>query len=189
MPDGPQKFNLQETVSTIADQVSYMNKIVSDLQDFVKPISPEKTNIDVTKLIVDTFKDVPVPANVHAISDLEESLPMILADAQLLRRVLFNLFNNAVQAMPSGGTLNVVTKLKREPNGQGTVMIMVEDTGEGISDAIRGKIFKPLFTTKSKGQGFGLAVCKRAIEAHGGIIRFESQAGRGTRFFVELPTS
>jgi PAS domain S-box-containing protein len=152
LPNSPQKLNLQETVATIADQVGYMNKIVSDLQDFVKPISPEKTSIDLRKLILDTLKDVSVPANIEAKSNLEENLPMISADAQLLRRVLFNLFNNAVQAMPSGGDLNVETQLKHEPNGQNSVVIVVGDTGEGISDAIRGKSSSPCSLRNQKGK-------------------------------------
>ena len=67
------------------------------------------------------------------------------------------------------------------------MQIVVEDTGVGIPDEIKPKIFTPLFTTKPKGQGFGLAVCKRVIEAHGGTINFKSQPGKGTAFTVSLP--
>jgi len=71
--------------------------------------------------------------------------------------------------------------------GDGKILICVEDTGVGIPEEVKPKIFKPLFTTKSRGQGFGLVVCKRVIEAHGGAITFESEEGKGTNFTVELP--
>jgi signal transduction histidine kinase len=72
-------------------------------------------------------------------------------------------------------------------NSAGQVQIVVEDTGEGIPDEVKPKIFTPLFTTKSKGQGFGLAVCKRVIEAMRGTISFESQQGKGTKFIINFP--
>ena len=86
--------------------------------------------------------------------------------------------------MPDGGKLTITTSAEDEK-----VSIGVEDTGGGISEEYRDKMFKPLFTTKSKGQGFGLAVCKKLTEAMNGTIAFDSQAGAGTRFTVQLPTS
>jgi signal transduction histidine kinase len=105
-------------------------------------------------------------------------------DLTFQKRIMINLVNNAVQAMPNGGKLTV--RVTRKDN---STLITVEDTGVGISKGIMGKLFTPLFTTKAKGQGFGLAVCKRVIEAQGGTIRFESQVGKGTRFMVTLPSS
>jgi signal transduction histidine kinase len=84
---------------------------------------------------------------------------------------------NAVQAMPEGGELTI----KAQTNDKKQIQITVEDTGTGIPEEIKPKIFTPLFTTKSKGQGFGLAVCKRVIEAQNGTITFESQVGKGTK--------
>jgi signal transduction histidine kinase len=85
--------------------------------------------------------------------------------------------------MPESGTLSV--EATRE---NGMAFISVEDTGSGIPEENRNKIFKPLFTTKSKGQGFGLSVCKRLVEAHdGGSITFESEVGKGSKFTVKVP--
>jgi len=100
----------------------------------------------------------------------------------MLKRVLTNLIQNAVQAMPNGGKI----ALGATSTG-GNVRITVEDTGEGIPEEAKAKLFTPLFTTKSKGQGFGLAVVKRLVEAQGGEISFESQQGKGTKFSVQLP--
>lgn len=99
-----------------------------------------------------------------------------------MKRILSNLVSNAVQAMPNGGTL--VIKSYQEA---GDNVVTIQDTGVGISEENKTKMFTPLFTTKSKGQGFGLVVVKRMTEALGGIVSFESEVGRGTTFTVRLP--
>jgi len=100
----------------------------------------------------------------------------------MLKRAFINLIQNAVQAMPNGGTLKI--NAQRQGNH---VFISVEDTGEGIPEEVKSKLFTPLFTTKSKGQGFGLAVVKRLVEAQDGKITFNSQKGKGTTFTIQLP--
>ena len=106
-----------------------------------------------------------------------------MAEPTLLNRILGNLMINAVQAMPNGGELSI--KANREAND---VVITVEDTGVGISDEIKPKLFTPLFTTKSKGQGFGLAVVKRMTEALNGTVTCESEKGKGTKFILRFPS-
>ncbi len=106
----------------------------------------------------------------------------MVADSVYLKRVLNNLLINAVQAMPHGGQLTISIY-----NTEEATCIAIQDTGAGIPDEIKPKLFQPLFTTKSKGQGFGLAVCKRVVEAHGGTISFESAVGKGTTFKIKIP--
>ena len=93
-----------------------------------------------------------------------------------------NLVTNALQAMPEGGKLKIQAIKKGEE-----VDISVQDTGAGIPQEIKPKLFTPLFTTKSKGQGFGLVVVKRMTESLGGTISFESELGKGTTFTISLP--
>jgi signal transduction histidine kinase len=98
-----------------------------------------------------------------------------------LKRILTNLINNAIQAMPKGGKLTInASKVDKK------VRILVKDTGEGLSEEAKQNMFKPLFTTKAKGQGFGLAVVKRLIDSLNGNIEFESKIGEGTTVIVEL---
>ena len=99
-----------------------------------------------------------------------------------MTRILGNLITNAVQAMPNGGklTINAIAK-------SNSTVITVRDTGVGIPEEAKPKLFQPLFTTKSKGQGFGLSVVKRMTEALNGTVTLESQQGKGTTFTITLP--
>ncbi len=182
LPDGENKRCLQESIQAIGDQVGYMDKIVSDLQTFVKPVEAKMEIINLKPVVTALLAQTDFPKNIQAGMQVDDKL-IVNADAQLLNRVLINLVTNAVQAMADGGELTV----KAQSGSQGKAQITVEDTGTGIPEEVKPKIFTPLFTTKSKGQGFGLAVCKRVIEAQNGTITFESQVGKGTKFIIEMP--
>ncbi len=178
------KHNLQENIRIIEEQAIYMDKIVSDLQAFVQPVKIEKNPVNLQALVRAVLAVVPIPANVKVSLEIR-NISTVKGDFQLLKRVLINLVTNAVQAMPQGGQLH----LKAQVNSNGQVLLKVKDTGVGIAENIRGQIFTPLFTTKPRGQGFGLAVCKRVIEAHGGTIDFKSEVGKGAEFTLMLPAS
>ncbi|MBL7168302.1 hypothetical protein ISS40_06475 [Candidatus Bathyarchaeota archaeon] len=159
-----------------------MNKIVSDLQDFAKPIVPAFGDVDIEELMNDMMLAINVPDNVALSMAFDEGLPTVWADGGLLRRVFTNLVTNAIQAMLQGGDL----KIEGHTLG-GEVTVSVEDTGVGISEEAQANLFKPLITTKPKGMGLGLPVCKRMIEVHKGRIEVESEVGVGTTFTVKLP--
>jgi PAS domain S-box-containing protein len=180
-PDCKDKESLQESLFEIERNVEYINKIVADLQDFAKPLKPSLTNTNLKEIIDELANCRNIPENIKLTSRVDPDACYILADCTYIRRILNNLINNAVQAMPSGGELAINAYCE----GKYTVII-VEDTGIGIPKEVKGKLFTPLFTTKSKGQGFGLAVVKRMSEALGGSVAFESQEGKGTKFIVRL---
>jgi PAS domain S-box-containing protein len=183
--EGEAKNNLQESIQVIEEQAVYMDKIVSDLQAFVRPVKVDKKPINLKELVNAVSATVSIPNNVKVEILINDNHPEIKADPQLLKRVLINLVTNAVQAMPIGGKLTISSKVNLERE----TWVTVKDTGVGIPDHIKQQIFTPLFTTKPRGQGFGLAVCKRVIEAHGGTITFESTAGKGTEFTIQLPAN
>jgi signal transduction histidine kinase len=185
LAEGETKNNLQESIQVIEEQIIYMDKIVSDLQAFVRPVKIDKKPLNLSELVPVVLTSVIIPPNISVQVDNLSSSLQIRADAQLLKRVLINLITNAIQAMPEGGKLSVNTQV----TPFGFVSISVKDTGVGISEKIRNQVFTPLFTTKPRGQGFGLAVCKRVIEAHGGTITFESTEGKGTNFVIAFPSN
>jgi signal transduction histidine kinase len=166
----------------LKEQTNYMNKIVSDLQDFSKNINVVYEDTDLEQVVVDVIGTLNVPENVDVSVTLDEGLRRVGVDGNLFRRVFTNLLTNGIQAMPEGGSLTVTGTSTDE-----MATIVVSDTGVGVSEENAGKLFQPLFTTKAKGTGLGLAVCKRIVEAHRGEISFESEEGVGTSFTIKIP--
>ena len=184
IPDSEEKKNTLESLSEIEKNIDYINKIVADLQDFARPLKPHREEADLKQIINELLRKNGVPENIKVNVKVEPETRKIVADSAYLNRILYNLVTNAVQAMPNGGKLNIhVSKDKKTDDA----VITVEDTGVGIPEAVKSKLFTPMFTTKSKGQGFGLAVIKRMAEALKGTVSFESQEGKGTTFTVRLP--
>jgi signal transduction histidine kinase len=122
-----------------------------------------------------------VPPTVDVV-DLTQTRPSLLVDPFRIRRVFLNILKNALDVMPDGGKLTLTS----QQNG-GMVRISFSDTGPGIPLEMQEKLFQPLFTTKAKGMGFGLAICQRIVEAHSGAISFQTALGQGTTFFIDLP--
>jgi PAS domain S-box-containing protein len=170
-----------ESIDFVQEQVDYISKIVQDLQDYARPLKPELLEVNLSDILVNVFSTVAVPdkikLKVHVKGELKAK-----TDPTFMKRALTNLINNAIQAMPDGGEL-ILAAFEREKS----VIITVADTGVGIPENVKHLIFKPLMTTKAKGQGLGLAVVKRLVEALGGQVGFESEEGKGTTFTIELP--
>jgi PAS domain S-box-containing protein len=180
--ESDEKKNALDSLQEIEKNIEYINKIVADLQDFARPLNPHVEVADLKLIIDELLKKNGLPENVKVSVKVESEARVVLADSTFINRILYNLVNNAVQAMPIGGKLTM--HVYKEAND---VIITVKDTGVGIPEKVRGKLFTPMFTTKAKGQGFGLAVIKRMTEALGGTVTFESQEGKGTTFIVRLP--
>ena len=182
LPDSGPKTNVKESLDIIEYQIDYVNKIVQDLQDFAKPLKPLLKEIDLEKVCRESLSKTKVPENVAVSCQIQPDVRQLLSDPDILQRVIVNLVTNAIQAMPKGGKLY----LTAYQNG-GETILTVEDTGCGIPKDVSSKLFTPLFTTKAKGQGFGLAVVKRMTESLGGIVSFDSEQGKGTKFYIRLP--
>ncbi len=170
-----------ESINLIQEQADYISKIVSDLQDFARPLKPEYVTVKLADLVTSVFQTINIPEKITVKVDIQ-GFPEIKTDPTFIKRVLTNLTNNAIQSMPNGGTLTLAAYKKAEE-----VTITVSDSGKGIPEEVKPRIFTPLVTTKAKGQGLGLAVVKRLIEALQGNVSFESQQNKGTTFIVKLP--
>ncbi len=158
------------------------DKIVTDLLDFTRLKSVDREPVQVSDLLRQTLERYPVPATLKVGIELPADLPPVYVDLRQVVQVLGNLVTNACQAMPEVGRLSLSASLQGDMMG-----IAVQDTGVGISPENMGKLFEPLFTTKIKGIGLGLAVSQKLVEANGGRIEVQSELGKGSTFTVYLP--
>jgi signal transduction histidine kinase len=178
---GTDKTEVLESLNLIQEQVDYISKIVSDLQDYARPLKPEYNETNLNDLLVSTFNAIQIPKDIVLQIKVIDTI-IFRADRVFLKRALTNLINNAIQAMPQGGQLKLSAYRK-----DSWVVLTVSDTGLGIPEEVKADLYKPLVTIKSKGQGFGLAVVKRLVEALGGQISFKTELGKGTEFTIEVP--
>ena len=162
-------------------EVNSANLIISDLLDFArkKPLTLVKTDLNET--VKNTLSKITVPENIKVEIKLGEISKMLL-DEERVQRVCHNLILNAVQAMPEGGKLAIQTTKQDD-----SAKLIVQDTGVGIPKEIVPRLFTPLFSTKAKGIGLGLVICKQIVEGHDGNITVESRVGEGSTFTVRLP--
>jgi len=172
-----------EFLDIMDEEVNVANKVITDLLGFSRVAKPTVSPVNAAGVIEDALRHAPQPENIDLVKNINENLPMVMVDADQIRQVFINIILNAQQAMSKDGRLDIHARSKGE-----FVEVEFADTGCGIPESDIDKIFDPLFTTKAKGIGLGLSVCKSVLERHGGDIRVESKAGRGTTFTVSLPT-
>ncbi|MCK5506208.1 MAG: PAS domain-containing protein, partial [Thermodesulfovibrionia bacterium] len=174
---------LKNTVDSISAEISNMDRIISELLAFAKPSVLSKERVDLNMMIQEAAQSA-AGGNDTIKVVMDASGPVnVMADEVLIRQALSNLFINAVEAMPNGGKLEV--RLDRLDD---KAHIYIKDTGYGIPDEIKQKIFLPFYTTKETGIGFGLALVQKIVIAHGGSIEVESQEGEGAEFRITLPS-
>jgi len=170
-----------EMFELIEKNITYSNKIISDLLDYSREIKLDLIESEPKAILKEALSHIEIPKKVK-LADLTENVPRIKVDLGKLTRAFVNIIKNAVDAMPKGGTLAIES---RRLNGH--LVFTFSDTGVGMSKENLAKIWTPLFTTKAKGMGFGLPICKRIIEGHEGSISAESILRKGTTFKVTLP--
>jgi signal transduction histidine kinase len=174
----------------IKEEAALSNQWISGMLSFSKSPFPVGGNRELclqdelSELIAD-FVQVNGRDNIKINGDFEPEVPAVLVSPENIRHVLFNLLENAMQAMPEGGVITV----RLHDSGNGFVEMRVEDTGCGISDDIKPSIFDPFFTTKDGGTGLGLAIVEKILLDTGGDIEVRSQQDLGTTFILKLPTS
>jgi len=175
---------VMEFLDIIEEEVNSANKVITDLLGFSRVAKPAVAPANIAGIIEDALKYAPVPENIKLSKDINNGLPMVMVDGEQIKQVCLNITLNALQAMAEkGGRLDI-----RAADKGKFVEVEFIDTGGGIPDSIKKKIFDPLFTTKAKGVGLGLSVCKTIIERHEGDIKVKSQVGKGTTFIISLPT-
>ncbi len=182
---GKSEPEVKETLEILEMEVLSSERIISSLLDFARAKPPIKRKANINNIIQDSLTRASIPKNIKLTRKLDKELPDILADPDQLGQVFGNIILNAIQALHEGGKLIIKSK-NLSPKW---AVVSFTDTGSGISKDTMGKLFEPLFTTKAKGIGLGLAVTKTMVEAHGGTIDVESEVGKGSTFTVHLPIS
>ena len=176
-------------VQKITEGVGRLNRIVSSLLTYTRPLKLNMHPVDLATLVEEsaaflkiglrrTRDDIVI--NRHFPTDS----PVCSVDPEQFQQVILNLLHNATQAMPEGGDVDI--EIRQDPADSGFVLC-VRDQGMGMSDDVQAKLFTPFFTTKEDGTGLGLVTSKKIIDAHGGEIRVESRPDEGTSFFISLP--
>lgn len=174
--------NEYEMISKINKNILYMDKIVSDLQLLAKNRVPELSEVRLCALFEESIIALDVPDIVDFVCRISHEHLVYVEDSMFVR-VFVNILNNAVQAMPEGG--NIWVDCVKD---DGFDVISVRDSGKGINEKHLVDMFKPFFTTKAKGMGLGLSVCKHIVESHGGEMWVESEEGKGAVFYIKIPS-
>ena len=172
-------------LSEIKRESKRCKKIVQDLLNYSRTPQPERKSVDLNRLlgqIVDFAANHTDMHGVEIVQDLDSGLPKIPLDADQIRQVAINLILNAGAAMPTGGILNISTKIDGKH-----VQVVFADNGCGIPDDELEQIFEPFFTTKERGTGLGLAITRQLIEQHHGQITLDSEINKWTKVVVYLP--
>jgi nitrogen fixation/metabolism regulation signal transduction histidine kinase len=175
---------LEACVTTILSQVRLLRQISSEFSSFatspVAKLAPAQVN-DIVAEVLEPYRAAP-PGGVGIETELAHGLPSVPLDRTLLARALVNVIENALHAMPAGGRLTL-----RTTHADGTIALDVIDTGVGMDDEARGRLFEPYFSTRASGTGLGLTIAKRNVELNNGTIEVESTPGVGTTVHLQFP--
>jgi signal transduction histidine kinase len=183
---------LAQSIKIINEEVQHLNEFVQECLNFVRPpdtvrfigVEIHEVISVVMNIISHMFESE--RNRIKVVTDIDPQLPKVYANYEELKQVFLNIVKNAFEAMPDGGELSIKTYFKSD--SQENMEITFADNGMGIKKENLGKLFNPFFTTKVRGTGLGLAVCRRIIvERHRGKIHIESEENRGTTVKVELP--
>ncbi len=174
-----------QVITRIKEETRKLNDLVTNFVMVGKPAEPQRTPVQVAEIVESVLRMASDRLRSQRISVRREfrEAPPIAVDPDMIRRAIMNLVGNAIDAMAGGGELVAAAG----PSGGGGVAVVIGDTGAGIPETDRDRVFEPYFTTKASGLGLGLVLTRKIVEAHGGEIVVDSQPGRGTSVRVFLP--
>jgi two-component system sensor histidine kinase HydH len=181
-PEVAASHNVAKHLDRIGGEINRANKTIHDLLDLARNRPPRRQRTEVRAAVETAARAALLPATVSVEVAPSASGLTIDVDPDQVQQVLVNLFTNAMQAMSGDGHITV----DGEPLPDGGTRLRVRDDGPGVPVEVRYRIFEALFTTKAKGSGLGLALCRRILEAHGGSIELEPSA-RGASFVLTFP--
>ncbi len=175
----------REVSSIMIQEVDRLNRVVSQLLAFAKPVTIKKLPVPVSEVILKTLKLMERQSHnlrIDIETDIQPDLPPVSMDSDQMGQVLMNLLLNSAESMTSGGRIVISATLNQD-----RLILQISDNGSGISEPDLSQIFDLYFTTKTSGTGLGLAIVHNIVEAHDGDIKVESLAGKGTTVTIRLP--
>lgn len=184
-PQTPKEKRTSRKLEVLQEEVQRLAQTLEDFLRFtrVERIDLRPTDInDVVAEVAEFVRPELDRANIQLLEQYAQGLPSCTADTRLLKQAILNIILNAQQAMPDGGDI-----IMRTSSAGRHVAIEIIDTGHGIPENLRDKVFGPFFSTKKDGSGLGLVVTKRIVDQHGGEISFVSEPGKGTDFVIRVP--
>ncbi len=189
----PPGFAPNEDLHVISEEINRLDRIVKDFLQFARPSDPELVRVPAVRILQDVHELLQSQLQKAAIQlKLDLAQPAwVHADTQQIKQVLINLIQNAADSIGRNGAITLRLKTARAEFGgrvQAAAILAVADTGKGIPPEVRRRLFDPFFTTKEGGTGLGLAIAARIVEKHGGLLRYKTEANRGTTFEIVLPS-
>lgn len=179
-------------LEVITEEANRLNRVVSQFLDYARPFQMDIQPGSINSIIEKTIALIETDRTAHNTQiqlELHPHLPPVPMDQEQIHRVIMNIVLNAIEAMNGEGILTIRTTRIERGAGDAAVGISIRDTGSGMSREVLRQIFTPFFTTKERGTGLGLAVCRKIIMNHGGKIRVKSIPGKGTIFYIRLETA
>ncbi len=178
-------FENREFLDMIVEEVNRLNNVITEFLNYAKPFVKKTEEVDVSEAVAQAIWMINmkgVPSDIQFINNIDGDIPLIEGDADMIKQVIVNLINNAVEAMPDGGSITLSSAQNRD-----SMSIIIRDTGPGIDSEKADRIFDPFFTTKQGGTGLGLSICHKIMELHGGAISVENADESGAIFTVSFP--
>jgi two-component system sensor histidine kinase HydH len=180
-----------EFLGIILEEVERLDRVVGSVLNYARPSQGDPGLVNANAVVDQTLRLLATDreGGCDYVTELDEELPLVRADAEQLRQVLLNLIRNARQAMGERGTITITTRTHRAETPEQRVEIAVTDKGPGMTSDVKANLFVPFFTTREQGTGLGLAISERIIQDMGGKIEVLTAVGAGSTFSVQLPSA
>ncbi len=182
----------EDDLRVMSEEVTRLENVIRNFLEFARPPELRLRSEDASVLIdkaLELMRHRLVEKDIRLVREDGSEVPRACVDADQIKQVLINLLLNAVEAMGEGGTIRLAASRDTDSGGREMVVVRVGDTGGGIAEKVRNRVFEPFFSTKEEGTGLGLCIAARIMTRHGGLVELESTTDKGSVFAVWIPAA